>query len=248
MSYRPVLYSSRNIDSDHYFEFEGDANLPIFWTTLFDEQCIRNLYPKLNHIEKLSEQQFEEYFEDENHDDDFSLMITLETFNTCTAQGFEYIQQFYPEYLSLYQQFIDYIRPANSEEYIYLNIFDFFQDTMRADETVNFLFSSIAPIHSGTAQTIHQPHEMLGYCNEQFFDLPATEQNDLAQYPEQNQQQTKYRRILNSIMSWTLSTIIGICGLLTWYCTKLNGFFHFTSLGFLFLTVVTFCLAIKYTN
>lgn len=248
MSYRPVLYSSRNIDSDHYFEFEGDANLPIFWTTLFDEQCIRNLYPKLNHIEKLSEQQFEEYFEDENHADDFSLMITLETFNICIAQGFEYIQQFYPEYLSLYQQFIDYIRPANSEEYIYLNIFDFFQDTMRADETVNFLFSSIAPIHSGTAQTIHQPHEMLGYCNEQFFDLPATEQNDLAQYPEQNQQQTKYRRILNSIMSWTLCTIIGISGLLTWYCTKLNGFFHFTSLGFLFLTVVTFCLAIKYTN
>lgn len=57
MSYRPLLYSNTNISSERYFEFEGGATLPLFWVTLLDEEVINKLRPKLEYVEKLSEEE-----------------------------------------------------------------------------------------------------------------------------------------------------------------------------------------------
>ncbi|PQL93013.1 hypothetical protein [Apibacter sp. wkB309] len=179
MSYRPLLYSNRNISSEKYFEFEGGATLPLFWVTLLNEEVINKLKPKLEYVEKLSEGEYEIFNESDESIPYFELEIGIENFRRNTEKGIDYIYKLYPDYLPLYKDFIKFISPENKDNFILINIFDFFQASNNADETIQFLLESIQPIQQNKLYCEHYKNLIfiVGYYEKEFALYSKTYNN-----------------------------------------------------------------------
>lgn len=170
MSYRPLLYPNRNISSERYFEFEGGSTLPLFWATLFNEEVINKLKPKLEYVEKLSEGEYEIFNASEENIPYFELEIGIENFRRNIEKGIDYISKLYSDYLPLYKDFIEFIAPENKDDFILINIFDFFQDTDNADDTSKFLLDTIQPIQQNDLYCEYNENLIfiVGYYEERF--------------------------------------------------------------------------------
>lgn len=268
MSYRPLLYSNTNISSERYFEFEGEATLPLFWVTLLDEEVINKLRPKLEYVEKLSEEENKVFYASEESDSYFKLEIGMENFKRNTEKGITYISKLYPDYLPLYKDFIKFIYPPTDKgNFILIDIFDFFQDTDNANETIRFLLESIQPFQQNKLYNdeYHQnPALIVGYYEKSFasyskvyndwlIELRKTEVEKAKIEKKLNERQhtLKYKiryKLIPEIISWISIILEVLFAFASWLFYKKNGHFEITTFIFMLLAILMFYISLKVTK
>ena len=267
MSYRPLLYSNPNISSERYFEFEGGATLPLFWVTLLNEEVINQLRPKLEYVEKLSEEENEFFYASAESSSYFKLEIVMKNFKKNTEKGIAYISKLYPDYLPLYKEFVKFIYPPTDKgNFILIDIFDFFQDTDNANETIQFLLEAIKPFQQNRLydEDYQNPALIVGSYEKNFASYSKVYSDCLLELRKAEVEKAKIEKKLNErqqtlkdkisyklipeIISWISIIIAVLSALISWFFYKKDGFFAITTFTFILLTIFMFYISLKVTK